>query len=881
MSLDILIRAKIVLVLENPASVPTVLVRGTSNLVKIESPDTDGISYIVGSISRLLDVLSLTIGLYLGVEQEAVYKSFGLRSESVLCGLVFLGLQQFLENSVKLWGAWPMARLLGEVLPPEKHEVDYTYLFGKRVRRFILSRIFNGSFGRVPKKKAAKLANSILCLKDATKPVSKQFVEASFEAYKNTLSKPPDSERTRFLSWREGGGEGKEEVKEQWEGYKYIMEQIRASIVKTVREVFKPVDCHQLNDEGIIPSCSSSLQSKRSEGGAWQELLLRSSGEAHYQRVLEQRESEERMDAGEDEKKVVDRATADFEYISRLRTNHPLPFSRLATGLLPDALADQGSLLRMDWSPQSGLIVTRGHPIQLSGRFVYGGRRVRARVVPILEPCKVRWVSIGESQAYFKAKAWNRLVYQQMPRHPTFQLTGRPLTEEDVNTMVHKFLLSGDYKGATDTLDPYWSEVVFEEISKRLYGPSWAERVLGLKSMLTGHSLVYKDPTGQCHEFEQANGQLMGSFLSFPVLCVLNAAINRLYLDTTLSTPVAELPLLINGDDVMMSAEHDFSDWAPFVGLVGLKPSLGKNYVHTHVACLNSEFYRRETVPDVTEVDFDPILLSRPVVPGQFERIYPWRTNLCYGQDSDLDSGLFGLAANRPDFLSNCTLGSMARTLVEHQPPKEAAQLLTKFIKENGKALKGTNRSWWTPEQLGGLGLPLNQDTIKLITPLARTVATYMLTRPSPEDCLIYAPRGASAFTKASKAWMASQKDLMPTLGYEYRWSTDDDVNESVSPPVPLRDFLGFGSVPQSPNYQGNYHKLVKLAQAAKCLSPVSDEKLLEFVSSERRAGWFPMAKVSPPPGSFLVHSALGKYTARPYSRICYCDVSCVCPACV
>jgi hypothetical protein len=606
------------------------------------------------------------------------------------------------------------------------------------------------------------------------------------------LSALPPSEEEKFQRWRKGGGEKEYEqhellrslnqepevtgpvrseydriVDESRERYRSLLDRLEESIVKTVREVFRPARPCDYNDDDVIPSVSSSFANSRGLGGAWNELLAES---------------------GDDDRTVK-----------------------------------SADLLQICYSPVHGMVEVYGFIVHLSGEFTYE-RRVSARVVPILEACKVRWVSIGEAKAYFRAKAWNRLVYQQLPNHKTFALIGRPLCVDDVNDMVHTYLLSGDYKGATDTLDPYWSELVFEEITKVIYardqGYGWATRVVGLRSMLTKHSMSYTDSrTKTVRTFDQHTGQLMGSFLSFPILCVLNAAVNRLYLDPSLQKPIAELPLLVNGDDVMMSSSEPFDGWANHVGLVGLTPSLGKNYVHTHVVCLNSEFYLRET-PNST-----------------FERIHPWKINLIYGQDSDADGGLFGQHVSRPEHLQLSTLGAMARTMVAHQTDEDKEKLLSEFIRNNSKTLKSTQRCWWTPEELGGVGLPLSPATIGRVNDDGRLVASYLMSRVLPEDALGYAAHGSPVFTFACRQWMSDCNRLYPVKGYTYRWLTDSEV--SAPPPVQLKNYIGLGAAPQKAEYIENYRDLFKKVLKAKnFLTPCSDETLLKFAAKPRRAGW-------------------------------------------
>jgi len=735
-----------------------------------------------------MDAGALLLSLKTGesASTKKIFGSFSSDTKEVIGGLVALERVGLLEKTVKNFCCWPMARLLGNPLPAQKEGTDYTYLFGRRVRRFIISRISQGAQGKCPRRKQLKFAESILKLKDATVPVSKNFIDGSARDYEESLSATPPSPDDQLCSWLKGWDEGQGgSVEEEggqtphgfWrervlqrlreEGLEWHESRLRKAIQLTVNEAIKPVSPHAFRDDEVTPSISSCYERGRREGGAAQELVERS-----YQ-----------------------------------------------NGLVPT------ELLFILYHPQSGLKHFYGKPVELSGCYIPAGTRARARTASVLEACKVRWVSIGEAEPYYRAKAWNRLVYQQMPKHPTFELMCRPLGVDDVDRMKGKYLLSGDYKGATDTLDPEWSEYTFECITRRLYahatddnslGGHWVRRYLGLVPMLTRHHLEHNES-----EFDQETGQLMGSYLSFPVLCILNAAVNRLYLDPSLESPVADLPLMVNGDDVMMSSDTDFEDWASHISTVGLKPSLGKNYVHTHVCCLNSEFYIRDSSD------------------AQFERSYPWRLNLAFGRWRSVgDGGTFGKSTTRTNYKGQFSgLGAMARTLTEHHEEKEADLLLSAFIRNNIDVLKRTSRSWWTPEQLGGLGLPLTRRTYDQISPTGLAVATYLLTRPEPEDVLIYAPRNATETTLANAKWTQACTQAYKSLGYSYHWLPAD---EETPPPLPaFRDYLGYGTYPDDSMSHDRYRTVVALAKKAmNHLTPVSYETLLDFCQTPRKAGW-------------------------------------------
>ncbi|QKI79859.1 RNA-dependent RNA polymerase [Erysiphe necator associated ourmia-like virus 29] len=84
----------------------------------------------------------------------------------------------------------------------------------------------------------------------------------------------------------------------------------------------------------------------------------------------------------------------------------------------------------------------------------------------------------------------------------------------------------------------------------------------------------------------QRRGQLMGSYLSFPFLCLLN------YMCFTYSIK-RRVPVLINGDDIVFrSTEEEGKRWMENVQRSGLVLSRGKTLVHPRIFTLNSLLFR-------------------------------------------------------------------------------------------------------------------------------------------------------------------------------------------------------------------------------------------------------------------------------------------------
>jgi len=121
-----------------------------------------------------------------------------------------------------------------------------------------------------------------------------------------------------------------------------------------------------------------------------------------------------------------------------------------------------------------------------------------------------------------------------------------------------------------------------------------------LKQCLTGHSFdeegLYKKGVCSGDDLpQQKNGQLMGSPISFPILCIINAAITRHVMETAYRTylPFSMKPLQVNGDDIafpLPPGAYDF--WCRCVRMAGLVPSVGKNFFSREYLVINSQIFR-------------------------------------------------------------------------------------------------------------------------------------------------------------------------------------------------------------------------------------------------------------------------------------------------
>lgn len=365
-----------------------------------------------------------------------------------------------------------------------------------------------------------------------------------------------------------------------------------------------------------------------------------------------------------------------------------------------------------------------------------------ATIHEVLEPFKLRVITTGPSVDYYLAKYVNRIVHRQLMRHPTFCFTARPVNLEDLEDLYlweDEKLASADFKSATNELLREMSEWTNLCISARLGWSldyhEWSTR------LLTRVELICELHNGEVLRGQQENGQLMGCPLSFPVLCLINAAVGRVAsfvndkghiplrksILTADLTPAGEIRvrrdpqgpfvirktlrqcrLKINGDDNVLAIRPAMYDI--FVALckrAGFQLSIGKSYTSREFGMINSKLFL---------YGFDGAVW-RPT------EIVPYmNVGLIKGTGRVLsDSRKDGLDA--VDFFSNC--GTKAHKLIDGFIPAEQESLMSIFINWNKSVLTTTSRDWYLSRCLGGLDLPLLGDRAPRLSVHAAIVASY------------------------------------------------------------------------------------------------------------------------------------------------------------
>jgi len=217
----------------------------------------------------------------------------------------------------------------------------------------------------------------------------------------------------------------------------------------------------------------------------------------------------------------------------------------------------------------------------------------RVRLAVARTDGKDRVVGIN-SVDHFSLSPYHRLVYDRVAQQPwCLRGEAKPSRFSDFTTVRGEVFVSGDYESATDNLNVHVQRHIlncFNRTCARV--PLWVREASGrlLEAKLVG-------PLGQT---DVNSGQLMGNFLSFPLLCLSNYLTFR-YL---VRRPV---PVKINGDDIVFrSTPQEFDRWSDGVVKCGLTLSKGKTAVSNRWFSLNSTFF----VSGTKKVSSAPVVRS-------------------------------------------------------------------------------------------------------------------------------------------------------------------------------------------------------------------------------------------------------------------------------
>lgn len=329
----------------------------------------------------------------------------------------------------------------------------------------------------------------------------------------------------------------------------------------------------------------------------------------------------------------------------------------------------------------------------------------------LAEPLKTRVITKGPGLTYTVLKPLQRFLWSVLKDHKVFRLIGSPVTAEIIQEQLGAKLrddmgfLSVDYKDATNQLHSWASDFVVDEICNVLSLHS-DERELFFRAM-TRHRIKEPSVTPP-NILNQENGQLMGSVVSFPILCIINAALLRwtCELDQKRTYTLNDCSITVNGDDaVIKCTSRGYSIWKELCTFCGLSPSIGKVYFSRCFLNMNSTTFnyfplgcgsyttrRREVNGSYTDVVRNLHYQSVPYV----------NLGLLFGLKRSGRGEKAGLSSDLP----SDNISSRAHQLINECPSSIIERVLCQYIHVNKTYLSRYSIPWFIPRTFGGMGLP-------------------------------------------------------------------------------------------------------------------------------------------------------------------------------
>jgi hypothetical protein len=328
--------------------------------------------------------------------------------------------------------------------------------------------------------------------------------------------------------------------------------------------------------------------------------------------------------------------------------------------------------------------------------------------VSLLEALKIRTITKGPPLLGFALKPLQKFLWRTMSQHPTFRFTGEVVSADRLQAVLGTLKqgqkwLSADYSDATNSLYSWASDIVGNSLANKLK-LSPVERLLLLRG-LTGHIMELKEPGQPSQRAPQVRGQLMGSVVSFPVLCLVNAALCLISYELERQQPckLRDLPLVINGDDAVLRGTPLLKEaWEKMAKFVGMLPSVGKVYYSEKYLNINSTSYW-----------FHPEGYEWYQASIRRDGSRVWRAR-CFELIPYINMGLlYGMTRSEGAASSNSvgdlygSLGTRAHALVDSAPAHLRLSVYKAYLSRNKERLSKSRVPMFTPTHLGGLGLPI------------------------------------------------------------------------------------------------------------------------------------------------------------------------------
>jgi hypothetical protein len=394
-------------------------------------------------------------------------------------------------------------------------------------------------------------------------------------------------------------------------------------------------------------------------------------------------------------------------------------------------------------------------------RRLYAYARVTAltedrRAIPVALPeaMKIRVITKGPAATTFVLKRVQKWAWSHLKGQPMFRLIGQPVSEEIINQAIgdlepNEFVNSGDYKAATDNMRSECSEWAMRALAKKgLFDKDTTELCV---RALIGHLLPNpenmfiaetKDEKGTISEkimilfrkdleglpewehmapdLEQQNGQLMGSIISFVILCIVNATIVRWAQEIARGRLLRLSQCgLVNGDDnVFKCNKAGYEAWLLLAEAVGWEISVGKSYLSHDFLTVNSqEYHLAEVVNKFTLIPY-----------VQWVEVKHANMGLILGM---------GTARGGSSNITPTNIHTFYNEMRRQCPDDWKTRASLKFIGNHRQILaEAGDIPWFFPTWLGGLGLEPISDKSRSLKDRKRAAAilyNYSMLMPRKE----------------------------------------------------------------------------------------------------------------------------------------------------
>jgi len=263
----------------------------------------------------------------------------------------------------------------------------------------------------------------------------------------------------------------------------------------------------------------------------------------------------------------------------------------------------------------------------------------QVRYSAVIEPLKIRGITISEGAGTYCVKWFQSACMKFMKTLPCFPSSRGPVDATHVTALLRSCTAGGlyakfessDFKGATDLLshrlsqrilrflchripEPYRSIIMNDNMRHFIRYPlvpklsrlgNYLVPEVGPDGSPVGKTLNVKLPSGEVATVvaerltaTQHEGNLMGQITSFVLLCLINLGLHLSVVKDLVpgaSHQDALESVIINGDDRLAYTFPEFAaEFWRRANRVGLFESLGKSYLHSRYANINSQAYIKQ-----------------------------------------------------------------------------------------------------------------------------------------------------------------------------------------------------------------------------------------------------------------------------------------------